>query len=106
MEFTGITSYEPISRKHDGLIDLLHVGRGEDDSFFYYVMELADHLPLETGMTHGIPHSWGKPLLHEADVPSYRPRTLESDLIANHAHQDAIKIILKVARGLKKPLTR
>jgi serine/threonine protein kinase len=88
-EFTGITEYEPISRKHDCLIDLLHVGRGEDDSFFYYVMELADDWI--TGMPFGDKSDW----------PLYQPRTLQSDLITNHPHPDAISIILKVARGLK-----
>jgi serine/threonine protein kinase len=88
-EFAGITEYESISRKHDCLIDLLHVGRGEDDSFFYYVMELADDWI--TGMPFG----------DESDWALYQPRTLQSDLTTNHAHSDAINIILKIARGLK-----
>jgi serine/threonine protein kinase len=41
-EFNGIRHYEAISRGHDGLIDVLHVGRNENDGYFYYVMELAD----------------------------------------------------------------
>ena len=39
-EFNGIKKFEPISRSHDGFVDILQVGRGED--YFYYVMELAD----------------------------------------------------------------
>jgi WD40 repeat protein len=39
-EFSGIRNFEPISRKHDSQVDVLHVGRGED--CFYYIMELAD----------------------------------------------------------------
>jgi tetratricopeptide (TPR) repeat protein len=39
-EFKGIQRFEPISRSHEGLVDILQVGRG--DGFFYYVMELAD----------------------------------------------------------------
>src|SRR5438067_8050590 len=39
-EFEGIKKFEPISREHEGVVAMLHVGRGED--FFYYVMELAD----------------------------------------------------------------
>ena len=100
-EFTGITSYEPISREHNGLIDILHVGRDEDDSFFYYVMELADCLLCETSMTQGTPHSWGKPLLHEADLPLYQPRTLESDHLYADGHPDAVNLILKISRGLR-----
>jgi formylglycine-generating enzyme required for sulfatase activity len=39
-EFEGMSSFEPISRAHDGFVDILHVGRAE--TFFYYIMELAD----------------------------------------------------------------
>ena len=39
-EFKGIQKFEPISRSHEGLVDILQVGGGED--YFYYVMELAD----------------------------------------------------------------
>ncbi len=41
-EFEGIRSFEPISRSHPGLIDILHVGRNEEGGFYYCVMELAD----------------------------------------------------------------
>jgi len=39
-EFKGIQKFEPISRSHEGLVDILQVGGTED--YFYYVMELAD----------------------------------------------------------------
>src|SRR5262245_19387692 len=39
-EFNGILKYEPVSRSHEGLVQVLHVGRGT--GCFYYVMELAD----------------------------------------------------------------
>src|SRR6266496_6414623 len=41
-EFSGIKKFEPISRSHEGLIDVLHVGRSDEAGCFYYVMELAD----------------------------------------------------------------
>lgn len=41
-EFSGIQKFEPISRSHDSLIDVLHVGRNDEAGYFYYVMELAD----------------------------------------------------------------
>ena len=41
-EFEGIRSFEPISRSHPGLIDILHVGRNQLEGFYYCVMELAD----------------------------------------------------------------
>ncbi|MDP0491091.1 MAG: SUMF1/EgtB/PvdO family nonheme iron enzyme [Verrucomicrobiota bacterium JB023] len=44
-EFEGILKYEPVARTHPGLVDVLHVGRGESsigEDFYYYVMELGD----------------------------------------------------------------
>jgi len=41
-EFQGILNIEPLSRAHEGLVDILHVGRHEPAGYFYYVMELAD----------------------------------------------------------------
>ena len=60
-EFSGIQRFEPISRSHEGLVDILHVGRNDAEGFFYYVMELADDEPavesknelrVESGMRH------------------------------------------------------
>src|SRR6516225_12409155 len=42
-EFAGIQKYEPVSRCHEGLVDLLQVGRNDAERYFYYVMELADN---------------------------------------------------------------
>lgn len=39
-EFAGLKKFEPVSRGHVGLMNVLHVGRTE--AFFYCVMELAD----------------------------------------------------------------
>src|SRR5215510_1466209 len=39
-EFNGIQKFEPISRSHDGFVDVLQIGRTTE--YFYYVMELAD----------------------------------------------------------------
>src|SRR5829696_8935562 len=41
-EFAGIQKFEPISRSHEGLVHVLHVGRNDDAGYFFYVMELAD----------------------------------------------------------------
>lgn len=62
-EFEGIRKFEPLSRRHDSQVDVLHVGRGED--YFYYVMELADDQA-----------SGG-----QIDPDNYQPRTLKSDLL-------------------------
>jgi WD40 repeat protein/serine/threonine protein kinase len=41
-EWSGIRKFEPISRSHEGFIDVLHVGINEQEGYFYYVMELGD----------------------------------------------------------------
>src|SRR6058998_2629606 len=41
-EFAGLKRFEPISRSHPGWVSILHVGRDEEDGYFYYVMEAAD----------------------------------------------------------------
>src|SRR5512138_2111577 len=41
-EFKGIQKFEPVSRSHPGLVDILQIGRNEPEGYFYYVMELAD----------------------------------------------------------------
>ena len=41
-EFNGIQRFEPISRSHESLVDILQVGRNDEAGYYYYVMELAD----------------------------------------------------------------
>ncbi|MEW6161205.1 MAG: serine/threonine-protein kinase, partial [Verrucomicrobiota bacterium] len=43
-EFSGLQKFEPVSRTHEGLVDLLQVGRNEAEGYYYYVMELGDDL--------------------------------------------------------------
>jgi len=64
-ELDGVMKFEPISRQHDGLVDILHVGGGEAAGYFYCVMELADDV--NTGQS--------------INPERYQPRTLAHDLI-------------------------
>src|SRR5258705_8349402 len=41
-EFNGIIQFEPISRSHPAVVNVLHVGRDDTAGCFFYVMELAD----------------------------------------------------------------
>jgi WD40 repeat protein len=66
-EFHGIERFEPISRQHDALVDILQAGRNEEGGWFYYVMELADPLIDSGDSANGTSGS-----------PTYRPRTLQS----------------------------
>src|SRR2546426_11936258 len=63
-EFDGMARLEPVSREHEGFVDILHVGRSDDGGFFYYVMELADD-----AVSRGT-----------FDPAAYQPKTLKSEL--------------------------
>jgi serine/threonine protein kinase len=63
-EYEGIRQFEPISREHPGLVDVLEVGSYEPEHF-YYVMELADDL-------HEIKH--GQHSDNEDSTPTKAPR--------------------------------
>jgi WD40 repeat protein len=66
-EFDGIRQFEPISRTHDGLVDILHLGRNDGEGYFFYVMELAD----DASPIHG------KPSAGSSQVNNYIPLTLQ-----------------------------
>lgn len=79
-----MSAFEPISRAHDGFVDILHVGRTKE--YLYYIMELADD------------HLAGS----EIDAARYEPRTLKSDL-ARHQHlsaADSIRLGLSLTQAL------
>lgn len=90
-ELSGIQRYEPISRAHDGLVDILQVGRNDQAQFFYYVMELADDA--ETG----------QPVLpDDASIAAYRPRMLSSTVTNGEplSPQQSIPLFLILAEGI------
>lgn len=63
-EFEGLLNFEPLSRSHPGLVQILHVGRSADDRSFYCIMEAADDL---ASGPHIVPER-------------YQPRTLRAVL--------------------------
>src|SRR5207249_4149247 len=92
-EFKGIQKFEPISRSHDGLVDILQVGRDDAAGYFYYVMELADGAEAQSSNQCSVisvqslqTDAREPPLapLHTAhctlNTETYRPRTLRHDL--------------------------
>jgi formylglycine-generating enzyme required for sulfatase activity len=83
-EFQGMSAFEPISRAHDGFVDILHVGR--TGHYLYYIMELADD------------HIAGR----DIDSIRYEPRTLKSDL-TRHKHfsaAESIRLGLSLSQAL------
>ena len=85
-EFHGIVQFEPISRSHPGVVNVLHVGRDDAAGCFFYLMELADNAADRSdgvmecrrdGQGSSGQHSSPPTLQHLA---SYSARTLASDL--------------------------
>jgi hypothetical protein len=73
-EFHGIVRFEPISRSHPGVVNVLHIGRDDAAGCFFYVMELADDAKAES-------KTEGSEMRSAPQTPgSYRPRTLGSEL--------------------------
>jgi serine/threonine protein kinase len=70
-EYRGILHYTPLSRTHHGLVQILHVGRGQEAGFFYYVMELADcaHAGRDIDPDFYVPRT----LAHELDTRGRLP---------------------------------
>ncbi len=99
-EFNGILKYEPVSRTHPCLMQVLHVGRNDSAGFFYYVMELADEASANSPAPDADTErrSGGQ----EQKVPPFRPRTLRSELAKGLrlAPHEAARVVLKLADAL------
>lgn len=89
-EFEGILKFEPISRDHPGLVNILHVGRGNDaeNPFYYYVMELGDDV-----------HSG-----REFSPVEYEARTLRSDLKSSEGAPLDVGFCIDVGQRLAESL--
>ncbi|MEW6302637.1 MAG: serine/threonine-protein kinase [Verrucomicrobiota bacterium] len=109
-EFHGIQKFEPISRSHPSQVNILHIGRNEQDGYFYYVMELADdanapELPRaearsaesDTGSATPIAPA---PVIHPE---SYQPKTLKNVLARRGRlpFADCLEIALGLATALQ-----
>ena len=82
-EFKGLQQFEPVSRMHEGLMDILHLGRHDEAGYFYYVMELADDANAELGARNAelIPAGQATVPRSAFHAPSsYTPHTLRHQL--------------------------
>jgi eukaryotic-like serine/threonine-protein kinase len=84
-EFAGMSAFEPISRGHDGFVDILHVGRSDVGGFFYYVMELADDRVSGSEIKPG----------------NYNPKTLRTDGGRALPMEECLRIGTLLADALK-----
>src|SRR2546421_9669577 len=75
-EFRGIVRFEPISRSHPGVVNVLHVGRDDAADCFFYVIELADSVISKSPRSPAA----AEPANTDALISSYKPRTLASEL--------------------------
>ena len=66
-ELSGIRKFEPVSRSHQGFVDVLHVGINQQEGYFYYVMELGDD------------RASGQNI----DPDNYSPQTLDKQIAAH-----------------------
>jgi len=85
-EFAGIQKFEPISRSHEGMINVLHVGRSESGDAFYYVMELADD-------------AQDMPAI---DPATYSPKSIRSEIVRRGRLplDECVRISLSLANAL------
>src|SRR5437773_6496420 len=85
-ELSGIRKFEPISRSHEGFVDVLQVGINEPQGYFYYVMELGDD---QTAGQH-------------IDPESYSPKTLAKELLSRWrlSFQECLQLGLALSQAL------
>lgn len=111
-EFAGIRKFEPISRSQESQVQILHIGRNDQERCFYYVMELADDAKpkSEDGrwkMEHGGQAPSETAILHPPSsilVPeTYVPRTLQHEIETRGRlpFAECLRISLALAGALK-----
>jgi tetratricopeptide (TPR) repeat protein len=101
-EFNGLQRFEPVSRTHEGLVDILTLGLLSSGAGFYYVMELADdcnpgQASALSGQRGNSDHEAGKSV-----ALSYAPRTLRAELKSRGAlpADEVIDLGLKLTAAL------
>jgi serine/threonine protein kinase/Tfp pilus assembly protein PilF len=101
-EFKGLQKFEPVSRSHEGLVDILTLGLLTEPAGFYYVMELADALENPKGQTKGLITNKSSPRAALGVSAAYQPRTLRAELKSRGAlsADEVLKLGIKLAAAL------
>lgn len=101
-EFHGILKYEPVSRTHAGLVQVLHVGRNDETGFFYYIMELADDASAASEDSRPRSQPPDSDTATAESSNSYHPRTLRSELadVRRFSPPDAAQLTLGLLNAL------
>ncbi len=87
-EFGGMQKFEPVSRTHEGLVNVLQIGRNDQAGYFYYIMELADDASADRSAA-------------PINPATYEPKTLGE--VARHGRlslEECVQIILGVTSSL------
>jgi len=86
-EYAGLEKVEPISRKHECIVGILHIGKNDSAGYFYYVMEAADD------------RTTGQEIIPD----SYDARTLDSELKSRGRIpvEECVDIALSLTAGLE-----
>ena len=85
-EYSGIQKFEPISRTHEGMVDILQIGRNDRDGYFYYVMELADDegvgqsVPAAHSNNSGETSGDRRDACPTFDPTAYTPKTIRTEI--------------------------
>ncbi|HWY86103.1 MAG TPA: protein kinase, partial [Gemmataceae bacterium] len=90
-EFSGIQKFEPVSRDHEGFVDILQIGRNDALGYFYYIMELADDAGFDDRAS-----SPGQSAPSTMMPDCYCPRTLALDL----SRRGRLPVLECVQRGI------
>lgn len=117
-EYEGLLKFEPISRSHPNLMQILHVGRR--DGYFYYVTELADNARNggpEAADSGTNPDAEDRPVQGEGqnrgtrglaspspeEPTAYVPRTLQAELESRKRlpTRECVSLAIALASALK-----
>ena len=79
-EFAGIKAFEPVSRSSESLMNILQVGRNDQEDYFYYVMELADDAGQNAEVGGQDPDPQALSTAFQLNPDSYVPKTLSTEL--------------------------
>ena len=86
-EYDGIRKFEPISRSYDHQVQILHVGRQDEQGRFYYIMELADDQ--HTGQ--------------QIEPQTYVPKTLRASCRVAATQLQIVCVSPRAGRGAGEP---
>jgi serine/threonine protein kinase len=109
-EFRGLQKFEPVSRAHEGFVDILTLGLLPDGAGFYYIMELADdvgqasRLPVQRASLLAEPDAKleASPPAGRMPALQYSPHTLRAELKSRGAlpADEVITLGLKLTAAL------